>query len=109
MINDNYELNCDCPDEGVERKAMGCVGVFTLSCLPLFPQVFLSPFPSLHLALWLVALFIARLPSLPLTTLGLLLLSSHSNVFLSLIFSYYTWSLLHLQLGNNVACGMQCM
>lgn len=62
-----------------------CCCFYFLSCLPLFPQVFLSPFTSLHLALWPMALFLPGLPSLPLTNLGLLLLFLlHSNDWVNL-------------------------
>lgn len=47
-----------CPVEGVEDKSVGLL-LFLLFVLSLFPQVFLSPFTSLHLALWPMALFFA--------------------------------------------------
>lgn len=39
-----------------------CCCFYFLSCLPLFPQVFLSPFTSLHLALRPMALFCRGCP-----------------------------------------------
>lgn len=46
----------------LKRNLWDCCCFYFLSCLPLFPQVFLSPFTSLHLALWPMALFCRGCP-----------------------------------------------